>query len=186
MSDAETIGRAVRGARNQALYRLVNERVRELNDAFDPLPPLGEWICECANEKCFEEVLLTHAEYEAVRAFPTRFFVKPHDDHVVRDSSASPSNTSATGSSRKSELRPLSWSETTLTAARWRTDLGRSQPGPLRAEVVACSEALDHAGDRLAEADAHAADSVALAAPLELAEQRGRDSRPGGAQRVPE
>jgi hypothetical protein len=85
MSNAEAIGRAVRGARNQALYRLVNGRVRELNNAFDPLLPLGEWICECANEECFEEVLLTHVEYEAVRAFPTRFFVKPHDDHVVRD-----------------------------------------------------------------------------------------------------
>ena len=85
MSNAEANGRAVRAAQNQALYRLVNERVRELNDAFGPPLPLGEWICECANEECFEEILLTHGEYEAVRASPTRFFVKPHEDHVFRD-----------------------------------------------------------------------------------------------------
>jgi len=84
MSNAEANGRAVRAARNQALYRLVNERVRELNDRLDPLLPLGEWICECANEECFDEVLLTRAEYERVRAFPTRFFVTPHEHHVFR------------------------------------------------------------------------------------------------------
>ena len=39
-----------------------------------------------------------------------------------------------------------------------------------RAQSTRCSQALDHAGDRLAEADAHAADPVALAAPLKLAE----------------
>jgi hypothetical protein len=77
-----TDSRAVRAGRNQSLYREVNERVRKLNEAFDALP-IGEWICECANDECFETIELTHEEYEAVRADGTRFFVKPEDAHVV-------------------------------------------------------------------------------------------------------
>jgi hypothetical protein len=75
-------GRAARAARNQSLYREVNERVKALNEAFDSLLPLGDWVCECANAECFEAVQMTHEEYEAVRAGPTRFFVAPDDTHV--------------------------------------------------------------------------------------------------------
>jgi len=74
---------AARVGQNQALYREVNERVKELNEAFDALLPLGEWICECANESCFEKIEMTHEEYEAVRAGERRFFVKPDEAHVV-------------------------------------------------------------------------------------------------------
>jgi hypothetical protein len=85
MSDGTGTGRAARAARNQALYREVNERVKELNEAFDALLPLGEWVCECANAECAETIELTHEEYEAVRANPTHFFVKPDEPHVVPD-----------------------------------------------------------------------------------------------------
>jgi len=74
--------RAVRAARNQALYREINERVEAINAAFDAVLPLGDWICECANERCMERLSLTHEEYEALRAKGTRFAVMPHDDHV--------------------------------------------------------------------------------------------------------
>jgi hypothetical protein len=80
MSDGTT--RAARAARNQALYRLVNERVKEVNDAFDALEPVGDWVCECANDQCFAVIQMTHEEYEAVRATPTHFFVKPDEAHV--------------------------------------------------------------------------------------------------------
>jgi hypothetical protein len=79
----DTDSRAARAGRNQALYREVNERVREMNEAFDAFLPLGEWICECANEQCFETIEMTHEEYEAVRAGGTRFFVKPDHAHVI-------------------------------------------------------------------------------------------------------
>src|SRR5215210_3838117 len=84
MSD-ETTTRAARAARNQALYREVNERVRQLNEAFDSLYPAGEWICECANPECFKTIEMTHEEYELVRteAGGKRFFVKPDDAHVI-------------------------------------------------------------------------------------------------------
>ena len=76
---------AARVGRNQALYREVNERVREMNEAFDALLPIGEWICECANDECFDKIEMTHEEYESVRAGERRFFVKPDDGHVVSE-----------------------------------------------------------------------------------------------------
>jgi hypothetical protein len=57
----DTTTRAARAGRNQALYREINERVREINEAFDALP-IGEWICECANEECFETIDMTQEE----------------------------------------------------------------------------------------------------------------------------
>lgn len=74
-----------RAARNQALYREINERVKAINEAFNGLLPLGDWICECANEGCQERLSLTHEEYEALRADGRRFAVAPHDDHVLED-----------------------------------------------------------------------------------------------------
>lgn len=56
----DTNSRAARAGRNQVLYRELNERVREMNEAFDSLLPLGEWICECADEECFERIEMTH------------------------------------------------------------------------------------------------------------------------------
>ncbi len=79
----DTTTRAARAGQNQTLYREVNERVREVNEVFDAVP-IGEWICECANEECFETIEMTQEEYEAVRAEgTTRFFVKPDDRHLI-------------------------------------------------------------------------------------------------------
>ena len=75
--------RAERAGRNQALYREVNERVKAINQAFDSLLGHGDWICECANESCVQRLVLTHEEYEMLRAKGTRFAVAPDDAHVV-------------------------------------------------------------------------------------------------------
>jgi hypothetical protein len=80
MDEANT--RAVRAARNQALFREVNERVQQINDAFESLLPRGDWVCECADQGCIERLSLTHEEYEAVRANGARFVVAPHADHL--------------------------------------------------------------------------------------------------------
>ena len=77
--------RAARAARNQSLYREVNERVEAINAAFDSLLPLGDWICECANEGCVERLALTHEEYETLRSKGTRFAVAAGDAHVFAD-----------------------------------------------------------------------------------------------------
>jgi hypothetical protein len=77
--------RAERAARNQALFREINERVRSLNQAFDGLLPLGDWVCECADRECVERLHFSVAEYEALRSDPTHFAVAPEEGHVVDD-----------------------------------------------------------------------------------------------------
>jgi hypothetical protein len=72
---------AVQAAKDQALFREVNERLRDMNEAFETLTRDSEFICECANRDCIEHVLMTLAEYEEVRANPTHFLVLP--GHVV-------------------------------------------------------------------------------------------------------
>src|SRR5690242_7281632 len=78
--------RATRTAQNQSLFRAVNERVKELNAAFDALSRNAEWICACGNTACVEPVQLTREEYEAVRARGGDcFLIKPEVAHVVPD-----------------------------------------------------------------------------------------------------
>lgn len=77
--------RSARAAKNQALFRGANDRVKELNESFSLVAPLGEWICECANVDCIERVEMSVDAYEAVRRYETRFFVAPSDDHFWPD-----------------------------------------------------------------------------------------------------
>jgi len=63
-------------ARNEALFREVNERIDEVAST------LGrdrsyEFLCECADPGCAERITLTHAEYEHVRADGRRFVLAP-------------------------------------------------------------------------------------------------------------
>src|SRR5436190_21551218 len=74
--------RAAKAARNQSLFRDINERIKELNEGFSLVIPVGEWVCECANDTCVERLLLSAEEYEAVRREPTHFFVAPDEDHI--------------------------------------------------------------------------------------------------------
>jgi len=72
----------LRAARNQALYRTVNEKILDLNRVFDEVAALsGTWVCECADPDCTEMIELTLAEYEALRAHPKRFAVLRHHDY---------------------------------------------------------------------------------------------------------
>jgi hypothetical protein len=68
-----------RVAKNEALFREVNERIREVSGrvvAFDGDATL-EFVCECSEEGCSEPVELTLAEYESIRSEPTHFLVAP-------------------------------------------------------------------------------------------------------------
>jgi hypothetical protein len=61
-----------RRARNQVVYRMVNNRILDVNDAF------GEWdraefLCECGVPGCETTVEMTGPEYAAIRARPTLF-----------------------------------------------------------------------------------------------------------------
>jgi hypothetical protein len=72
--------RGGRVARNEALFREVNERINEVGKDAERLLLL----CECGDLGCREVVEMTPAEYEAVRAEGERFFVVPgHEDLAV-------------------------------------------------------------------------------------------------------
>jgi hypothetical protein len=73
---------AALGARTQSLFRDVNERVREINATFADYVPLGDWVCECADNGCVERIALTTAEYEQVRADATTFAIAAGQGHV--------------------------------------------------------------------------------------------------------
>ena len=78
--------RRVRAAQNQSLFRDINERIEQLNEAFATVLPLSEWVCECADTTCVAHIVLSLSEYEALRADPNRFAVVPgHEvDEVER------------------------------------------------------------------------------------------------------
>ena len=73
---------AARAARNQSVFREVNESVKEVNESFGRPVPQESWICECADPACVEHIALTSDEYENLRAKPTRFAVAPGNSHV--------------------------------------------------------------------------------------------------------
>jgi hypothetical protein len=73
--------RADRAAQNEAVFRRVNERLEEVNEAFQFITDKAEFVCECASIQCAERVEITLSEYEALRRVPTHFLVKP--DHVL-------------------------------------------------------------------------------------------------------
>ncbi len=85
MAEETSEVRAARGARTQSLFRDVNEQVNEINHAFTEFLPLGEWVCECADDACTERLQVSPGDYERVRADPTRFVVSPSERHVDDD-----------------------------------------------------------------------------------------------------
>jgi hypothetical protein len=74
--------REERVARNETLFREVNERIKQVNVAL-AIAEATDFLCECGDESCTLPISLTLAEYEAVRAEATHFAVVP--GHVVPD-----------------------------------------------------------------------------------------------------
>lgn len=59
-------------ARNQILFREVNERLREIVDV---TAGPTDYLCECSNKDCTETLALSPEEYEGVRSSPNLFVV---------------------------------------------------------------------------------------------------------------
>lgn len=74
---------AIRKAKNEIQLRKLNERIEDHH--LRVKPTVAEWVCECADESCARPVKLSIAEYEAVRAEPTHFFIAPSAEHVSAD-----------------------------------------------------------------------------------------------------
>jgi hypothetical protein len=77
--------RDARAARNQNVFRKINERVNEVNNSLGLALASALWICECANDTCTDRVEMSPNEYEAVRRDGARFFVFPNEQHVWPD-----------------------------------------------------------------------------------------------------
>lgn len=73
--------RAERLAKNEVLFRTVNESIEQQAIRFGGDADY-EFICECASSSCLERVNLTLAQYEHVRSEGTRFFVLPGHANV--------------------------------------------------------------------------------------------------------
>jgi hypothetical protein len=74
--------RQQRVAKNEALFREVNERIKDVNEGMAVEEP-ADFLCECGSDTCTAPIALTAAEYENVRKDPTHFAVVP--GHVVPD-----------------------------------------------------------------------------------------------------
>jgi len=85
MSQPENLlDRQTRAAKNQSLFREINERVHQLEARLNAVAPAAtsDWFCECSNESCFERITISHVEYDSIREDGARFFVAPSDAHV--------------------------------------------------------------------------------------------------------
>ena len=84
MSDERTR----RVGHNEALYRQVNERIADLNDAFETFTGDFAVVCECGELECADQIGVARAVYERTRQNSSWFIVKPgHEapevEHVV-------------------------------------------------------------------------------------------------------
>jgi hypothetical protein len=75
--------REVRAARNESLFRAVNERIEELNQALALITGTFDITCECADMTCIETISIRPFDYHAIRGNPRQFAVLP--GHVIVD-----------------------------------------------------------------------------------------------------
>ncbi len=84
----------MRIARNQALFREVNERIWETVEEFGSHPAEHglrlAFVCECGHGECTEQLLLDTEEYGRMRSEPSRRLVRrghahDHADTVVEE-----------------------------------------------------------------------------------------------------
>lgn len=72
--------RTDRMAKNEALFRSVNDRVKELTDELSTVglidePLAEEYLCECSDAECMVQVAIAREEYEHVRSNSLWFLV---------------------------------------------------------------------------------------------------------------
>jgi hypothetical protein len=75
MTEAEA-AREEQIARNDAMFRQVNNQIKAVADQQDVSMPVP-FVCECGATTCREVIRITRAGYEEVRSSPRWFMVKP-------------------------------------------------------------------------------------------------------------
>ena len=78
-----------RVAKNEALFRAVNDRIRELGEKARPLDEV-DFLCECGNGDCLQAISIRPDQYELVRSKPVQFIVargheKPEVERVIAE-----------------------------------------------------------------------------------------------------
>ncbi len=76
--------REERQARNESLFREVNERIEEATSRIGVLST-AEFLCECADAGCVERIELSMGEYEKLRSHPAHFAVRPGHEYLNVD-----------------------------------------------------------------------------------------------------
>ena len=71
-----------RAARNENLFRQLNDRLHDLAVIDGSPDPLERFVCECDRTSCSLLVELTAAEYRGVRDDDRRFLVFPDPSHT--------------------------------------------------------------------------------------------------------
>jgi hypothetical protein len=78
--------REARIAANEAVFRLVNEKIEAMNAAFAMITDTFAVVCECGNSACAEQIEVQTSTYERARSDPTLFIVVPgHETDDVED-----------------------------------------------------------------------------------------------------
>ena len=67
--------RGTRAARNQSLFRAINEKLTSLNEAFETVTETFTIACECADTTCVAMVDIRPEAYQRVREHPRHFVV---------------------------------------------------------------------------------------------------------------
>ena len=86
----------MRRAKNEVLFRNLNERLKQLDDRLDtravgaPAQEREEFFCECGQLECMARFETTREQYESVREHPEQFMVlqghvEPDIERVVEE-----------------------------------------------------------------------------------------------------
>jgi hypothetical protein len=79
--ETQQFGRDEKLARNQALFREINERIMSLSTAFAAAHGVQlDLICECSDESCTNPIRVAIDDYQRVRASAIRFLIYPRHD----------------------------------------------------------------------------------------------------------
>ena len=69
---------------NEALFREVNERIQDVNQALGTTTGEFDIVCECGDETCSDRIRVPFSVYERVRSDSKQFLLElGHDDPTV-------------------------------------------------------------------------------------------------------